>query len=280
MASKKKPNSSPATSDEQINRLYRQALRSAEVARLGRCSYPTPWRRVSSPRRPSHAQALRRTHHGGDRLHIVASERIGHGQILWSAIDVNDPPHRKQTAADTRMTPVILNLFHPDELTAIMDRSQTWTEIRRMRMVRLCNEAHTQGGLLSGVDLSLLLGAPDSTIGTTLAQHEKQTNTVIPRRATVHDMGSGVTHKRIICRKRFLEGKDPQQVARETHHTLEAVDRYLGQYDRVRHCRQQGMSSVQTAHLLSCSERLVREYLEIDDQINEARKKSQPAQDK
>jgi hypothetical protein len=212
--------------------------------------------------------------------HIVASERIGHGQILWSAIDVNDPPHRKQTAADTRMTPVILNLFHPDELTAIMDRSQTWTEIRRMRMVRLCNEAHTQGGLLSGVDLSLLLGAPDSTIGTTLAQHEKQTNTVIPRRATVHDMGSGVTHKRIICRKRFLEGKDPQQVARETHHTLEAVDRYLGQYDRVRHCRQQGMSSVQTAHLLSCSERLVREYLEIDDQINEARKKSQPAQDK
>lgn len=212
--------------------------------------------------------------------HIVAAERVGHGQVLWNAIDVNDPPHRRQTAADTRMKPVILNLFHPDELDQILDRSHTWTEIFRMRMERLCREAHEQGALLSGVDLSLLLGVPDTKVARIIAQYEKQTGTVIPRRATLHDVGSGVTHKGIICRKRYLEGKDPQEVARATCHTLEAVDRYLGQYDRVRHCRQQGMNSQQTAHMLRCCERLVLEYLEIDDQINEARKNPQQTQDK
>lgn len=212
--------------------------------------------------------------------HIVTSDRVGHGQVLWSAIDLHDPPYRKQTAATTRMKPVILNLFHPDELDMILDRTHTWSEIVRNRMVRLCSEAHRQGGLLSGVDLSLLLGMADSRVGTIIAQYEAETDTVIPRRATLHDMGSGVTHKRIICRKRYLEGKDPQQVARETHHTLEAVDRYLGQYDRVRHCRQEGMDSQETAHILGCSERLVREYLEIDNQINEAREDSQFSQNK
>jgi len=66
------------------------------------------------------------------------------------------------------------------EIRSHQELSGNCWEIRRMRMVRLCHEANTQGGLLSGVD-----------------QHEKQTNTVIPHRATVHDMGSGVIHKRI-----------------------------------------------------------------------------------
>lgn len=203
--------------------------------------------------------------------HIVSSERVGHGQILWCAIDANDPPYRKQTAATTRMKPVILTLHHPEDVENFLKGSRQWAELRLFRMKRLCEEAYTQGGLLSGVDLSLMLNLSDTAIAAQLATWEKETDIVIPRRATVHDMGSGVTHKRIICRKRHLEGKAPNVVARETYHTLESVDHYLGQYDRVRHCRAEGMNSQKTAHILGCSERLVREYLEIDDQINEAR---------
>ena len=58
-------------------------------------------------------------------------------------------------------------------------------------------------------------------------------------------------------------------VARETYNSLEAVDRYLGQYDRVRHCRLQGLTPEQTAHALGCSVRLVNEYLAIDDLLEE-----------
>ena len=54
-------------------------------------------------------------------------------------------------------------------------------------------------------------------------------------------------------------------MARETYHSLEAVDRYLGQYDRVRHCRLQGLTPEQTAHTLACSLGLVPRDLAIDD---------------
>jgi hypothetical protein len=80
-------------------------------------------------------------------------------------------------------------------------------------------------------------------------------------------VGTGLTHKRIICWKCFAEGKEPHIVARETYHSLDAVDAYLGQYDRVRHCRQQGLSPEKTAYTLRCSLSLVREYLDIDDQL-------------
>ena len=53
----------------------------------------------------------------------------------------------------------------------------------------------------------------------------------------------------------------------ETYHSLEAVDRYLGQFDRVRHCRQQGLSVEETAFTLDCSWALVNEYLAIDGEL-------------
>ena len=58
-------------------------------------------------------------------------------------------------------------------------------------------------------------------------------------------------------------------VAQETYHSLEAVDRYLGQFDRVRHCRQQGMTPMETAHILNCTRSLVEEYLAIDNELEE-----------
>lgn len=46
-----------------------------------------------------------------------------------------------------------------------------------------------------------------------------------------------------------------------------ASNRYLGQYDRVRHCRLHGMDAAQTAHALGCGARLVDEYLAIDHEL-------------
>jgi hypothetical protein len=91
----------------------------------------------------------------------------------------------------------------------------------------LCQRAYEQGGLLSNCDLAELLQAEDSRIAVLLAQHERDTNTVVPRRATLHDVGTGLTHKRIICWKRYAKGKKPHIVARATNHSIEPVDSYL-----------------------------------------------------
>jgi hypothetical protein len=196
--------------------------------------------------------------------HMRPKDHLQHGQMLWMAVSRDDPPGHRQTIADTDLVPVLLDVSTPEDVQSRIDRLPVPQRLLR-KVLRLCRQAHEQGGLLSNCDLAELLGVDDSRIARALAEHERLTNTIVPRRATLHDVGTGLTHKRIICWKRYAEGKEAHVVARETYHSLESVDRYLGQYDRVRHCRVEGLTAEQTAHALGCSVALVREYLAIDD---------------
>jgi uncharacterized protein DUF1670 len=222
---------------------------------------------------------------GGERIRIVCAEmilsflegvlarldRLTHGQALWLAVSVNDPPARGKRIADTDLVPVILDLTTPDDIQRIIDRVP-YRERLRAKAVRLCHQAFAQGGLLGNCDLAELMAVDDSVIAGELAAHERITGKVIPRRATVHDVGTGLTHKRIICWKRYAEGKPSDQIARETFHSIEAVDRYLGQFDRVRCCRKLNMRPEEIVFTLNCSLSLVRQYLAIDDELNNPRR--------
>jgi DNA-binding CsgD family transcriptional regulator len=198
--------------------------------------------------------------------HLLPREQVRHGQVLWLGISRDDPPRRHQRIIDCQLIPLVLDLVTPDDIRARLDR-QSVPERLATRAVRLCEQAFAQGALLSNCDLAELLGTHDSRVAHVLAEHERKTEQLVPRRATLHDVGTGLTHKRIICWKRYAEGKEPDEIARETYHSLEAVDRYLGQYDRVRHCRLQGLSPAETAYALNCSVRLVEEYLAIDREL-------------
>jgi hypothetical protein len=184
------------------------------------------------------------------------------------AVNRDEPPKQRQKLLDTRLVPVVLNLSEPQDIDRRIDRVSAPQRLTA-KARRLCQQAYEQGGLLSNCDLAELLGANDSRISSLLVRYENEHQTIVPRRANVHDVGTGVTHKRIICWKRYAEGKEPEQVSRETYHSLEAVDRYLGQYDRVRHCRLEGMTPSQTAEILNCSVALVEEYLQIDQQLQD-----------
>lgn len=198
--------------------------------------------------------------------HLKLRDRVGHGQVVWSAVSLDDPPRRHQRIADTNLVPVILDLSTHEDIQARLDRKRS-SERLRARAVRLCLQAHEQKALLSNCDLAELLGADDSAIAKVLIEHERETKCSVPRRATLHDVGTGVTHKSVICWKRYGEGKEPDLIARETYHSLEAVDRYLSQFDRVRHCRELGMTIERIAFTLNCTQRLVEEYVVIDDQL-------------
>src|SRR4029077_19155591 len=199
-----------------------------------------------------------------------ASEHVKHGQVLWMAVSVAHPPRHRERIIDTELVPVLLDLSTAEDVQQRIDRRTTNQRLLH-RTLRLCEQANQQGGLLSNCDLAELLNVDDARIAMVLTEHERPTGELVPRRATLHDVGTGLTHKRIICWKRYAEGKEPHDVARETYHSLEAVDRYLGQYDRVRHCRLQGLSPEQTAHALGCSLALVQEYLAIDDLLEKSR---------
>jgi len=198
--------------------------------------------------------------------HLRPREHLCHGQVLWMAVHRDHPLRRHQRIADSELVPVVLDLSVPEDIEARLARRPRAENIRR-KAVRLCEQAYEQNGLLSNCDLSELLGVNDSQIAKVLVAHERLTNKPVPRRATVHDVGTSVTHKRIICHKRYADGKNVPQIARETYHSIESVDRYLGQYDRVRHCRLEGFDAAATAHALDCSVWLVEEYLDIDQEL-------------
>jgi hypothetical protein len=198
--------------------------------------------------------------------HVRPREHIQHGQVLWMGVSKDDPPRRRQRIADTDLVPVVLDLSISEDIEARLDR-QSPGERLRQKAVRLCEQAYRQGALLSNCDLAEMLNKSDADIAHTLGNHERGTGKLVPRRATLHDVGTGLTHKQVICRKYYAEGKTAGEVARETYHSLEAVDRYLGQFDRVRHCRREGMGPEAIAFTLNCSPALVQEYLKIDDQL-------------
>jgi Protein of unknown function (DUF1670) len=198
---------------------------------------------------------------------LIQKNRLSHGQIVWNAIAQDDPPRRHKEANETKTVPVILSLTTPEDIQSRIDRKSP-KERLLSKVLRLCQETFEQGGLLSNSDLSELLLKDSSALGSMIAAYERENGCVIPRRATIHDVGTGVTHKRIICRKRFVDGKPSHIIAKETCHTRESVDRYLGMFSRVKQCRSEGLSQQQTAFTLSCSLNLVREYFDIDDEIS------------
>ena len=198
--------------------------------------------------------------------HIRAKDCLHHGQVIWTAVSRDHPPARRQRMTETELVSVTLDLSTPEDIKARMDRKP---DIQRKlhKALRLCHQAYEQGGVLSNFDLSELLTTTDSGMGSMLAKYERRNRKIVPRRATIHDVGNGLSHKWIICYKRYVEGKSPDQIARETYHSLDAVDRYLGQFDRVRHCRLQGLSALETAHILNCGVTLVEAYLQIDREL-------------
>jgi len=201
--------------------------------------------------------------------HLKPAASVKHGQVVWLAVSLNDPPRQRQAINDSELVAVILELSTAEDVQAIIDRVPCEERLTR-KAVRLSQQAYEQGALLGNCDLSELLNLNEARVSRLLTTYEKTTGRSVPRRATLHDVGTGVTHKRIICWKRYAEGKSAAEVAQETYHSLAAVDRYLGQYDKVRFCRQKEMDAAQTAYALNCSVNLVEQYLAIDRLLEQA----------
>jgi Protein of unknown function (DUF1670) len=188
--------------------------------------------------------------------------RFQMGQVLWTAVAVDDPPVRSKRIEDTHLVPVILDLVTAEDIDVAMT---TGLQVRRRphRLFRLFKQAYEQGAVLGLHDVSLLTNLAINTISRIVTKHERQTGEIVPRRGTIHDMGRSVTHKAVICYKRLVERKPTSQVAQETFHSPEEVEYYVQTFRRIQLCRDSGMSVEDTAHATGHSLFLVREYLDL-----------------
>ena len=54
--------------------------------------------------------------------HMRSQEHLTHGQALWMAVSVDDPPAHRQRIADTELVPVLLDLSTAEDVQLRIDR--------------------------------------------------------------------------------------------------------------------------------------------------------------
>lgn len=186
------------------------------------------------------------------------SSRLKPGQIVWNALD-------KRTRADSqnrRYKPVILSLVTDDDVS-MFEKGSSVSMIRKNVIARMIREAYQQGAVLSTRDLSLLLVSSSAYLSQLRIEYEKEHKTILPHTGVIHDMGTTLTHKRIIVYKHIVEKKDPSVVARETNHSQLAVDKYIKDFYRVKTLVKDKKDVDFIHHTTNISRHVINQYLQI-----------------
>ena len=133
--------------------------------------------------------------------------------------------------------------------------------LRQVRIVRLLDEALAQGGVASQEDLAQALHVSVRTIKRDCAALQAR-GVYVPTRGNLLGIGRGQTHKAQIVGL-WLQGATYDQIARQTRHSLSAIQRYVQTFARVIDLHQQGFAVSQVARLVQIGQPLVRDYLAV-----------------
>lgn len=188
------------------------------------------------------------------------------GQTIWTTIDKNEKPSYGKKTQDCKLTNVTLDLVKEDDAQQRAEGKKL-RDIKKDGAVRLFQQSDQQDGTMTNAEVGILLKISASTVSKYVREYEKENDVVIPRRGTVHDMGPSITHKEMIVRKLFLEGKPTDQVCHETCHSPEAVHRYISGFKRVLLCYRNGLDHGQIAYAVGMSQRLVKDYTNLIEQF-------------
>lgn len=183
------------------------------------------------------------------------------GQVLWNAI-------HKDTRADSKnmkLVPVLLTLVNDDDISKL-ENGLKISEHKQNVVARIIKEAYNQGALLSMRDVGLLLAMSFSNATYIRKSYEKKHKVELPHPGNLQDMGSCITHKNQIVYKHVVEKKDPLTVAKETNHTINAVDNYLSDFNRVKTLYLDGKDQGYISVVTKLSINLIAQYVNIINQ--------------
>jgi hypothetical protein len=198
----------------------------------------------------------------------VAADCLKPGQTVWLAVAVDERPGYRKPMTHTRQVPVVLTVVDQDDI-AKLRAGVKWTEVLKRALVRAAHEAYGQGGAITCTDLSVLFHHSSNRIAELIREYEIETGEVVPRRGNLYDIGRTITHRRIICRKAYLEGKPTHLIAQETCHCPEAVDHYVLDLARVYFATvKRGMTPQETAFAIQRPLYIVEEYVKLIDEFD------------
>jgi len=187
------------------------------------------------------------------------------GTLIWTTTSSScSKVSYGQKAEDQPTVTLPLPFLTPEDiehqLVPHSRRKRGESEIRRM--VRIIRAAYAKGGLLSSAEVAAIMNRSFYATQKKLAQFQRETGETLPLKGYVLDQGCVPTHKQIIIQ--LYERKvSPPDIARKTGHSLEAVDRYISDYERVKLLLRKGANSKEISQLIGRGLRTVKKYEQL-----------------
>ena len=183
------------------------------------------------------------------------------GKITLVAVNADEPSGKP--ISDCKKQTLCLTLHGGAEDDRLLQEHGP-AGFRRGRIPDLCQEALSQGALLTREDLAfrVFFVSPRTISRDLKVLRENQPDIPLPLRSTVHDIGPVLTHRVRIVRL-ALEGKTTTQICRMTRHSPAAVTNYLSTFERCVQLVRRSMQLGQIAFLLRRGKGLIQQYLEL-----------------
>ena len=187
-------------------------------------------------------------------LDLYFSSQRKEGQIIFHAISKEVPPG--VPVEEMHIIPVRLSLYEPNDCTI-----QNQQDVLDNRIIRISNEAHNQGTLLTQADIAILTGESTKTIARHISKLEKK-GKLVPTRGKWKDIGPGVSHKKRIL-ELYLKGDEYTDIERKTKHRGEAIMRYIKDFARILVLTDEGFNDTKLRIITGLSDKTIREYIDL-----------------
>jgi DNA-binding NarL/FixJ family response regulator len=183
------------------------------------------------------------------------------GSIRLVAVDAEEPAGK--AVADCQKRTIRLTVHRGAQDDRCL-QEQGAEAFRRSRIPDLCQEALSQGALLTREDLAyrIFFISPRTISRDLQALREKEPMVPLPLRSTVHDIGPVLTHRVQIVRL-ALEGKTMTQICQIMRHSPAAVANYVSTFTRCAQLAKRDMQVGQIAFLLRRGRGLIGRHLEL-----------------
>ena len=192
------------------------------------------------------------------------------GQLLYSCVAASEGAGKP--IEECRKVNVRLTVHSNDDYVSFgrPGHAEGITQMRRNKILRVTEEARDQKGLLSQEDLAVIFCCDVRTVRRDIRELRKKGITAATR-GTIKDIGPGVTHRELALRK-WLEGVETVDVARDINHSVNAVERYIQTFSRVVFLNRKGFAPLQISLTLGISSTSTQIYLDIYGKYRGSRK--------
>ncbi len=191
--------------------------------------------------------------------HLWGKERpVGIGQARILAVSQKEPAGKP--IKECELVPITLTISHAEEDEEVRVKYGQ-SNYRRMKIIRMLEEACEQESYLTEEDLSGLMNVSVRTIKRDVSQLRKA-KYYLPLRGQQKDIGPGVSHKAQAV-ERYLRREPVSYIARCMKHSPAAVVRYIKSFARVLVAKSKGLEKEEMSFMLGLSKRLIQEYLDL-----------------